>query len=112
MTLGASRRAWAWYVLLVLASLQDLALTILGLLTVPGAQELNALPRLAFEHGFTAALAVKLASVGIVLIVVLVLGKTPHARQLEALLAAAFVGFMGVNAWSLAQLARSHGWAG
>lgn len=92
------------WVLLAVVSLQDFALTVWGLSMIEGSREVNPLPALAFSEGIWVALAVKVVTLLLVLVVVLILDRRPYQRPLGALLAVWCVLIACVNVFSLHQL--------
>lgn len=100
----SSRR---WWFLLAVFSIEDFALTAIGLSTLETARELNPLPAAAFGHSLEIAFFVKLAVVGLTLGVVKLLEDARFERPMARLLAGWCVLLLGVNLFSLVQLARA-----
>lgn len=104
MTRVVRTQARALWVLLSVVSLQDFALTALGLSMIAGSREMNPLPALAFAGGLWAALTVKVAALLLVLAVVVILDRRPYQKPLLAFLAVWCVLIACVNVFSLHQL--------
>lgn len=92
-----------WGAVLTLASLEDLALTLIGLDGTQGA-ELNPIAELALSAGFLPALLLKLASLATALTLAVLLARAGYARRAERTLAFWSLVYVTLNSVSTLQL--------